>query len=206
MNSGAPGQQSYITHIREVALLSGERIIQVFCPDRGLTREPPVRGKVLITTNQRILAFSRDDHRNETYLVPLEELKGVAVKSGDRSYGSLFQGLLLAIGGIFLYLVVAYWLTGQFSGPSIPVINMDMGPLMVLIVVVIGLALIVRYYFAKEDGSVIFQGSSWVFAFPYESDRARQEIYQVVNSVFAARQARNGSSIPQQVLPLPPKQ
>ncbi len=204
MINGTPGQQSYITHIREVALLSGERIIQVFCPDRGLTQEPPVRGKVLVTTNQRILAFSRDDDRNETYLAPVEELKGVAVKTGDRSYSSLFQGLLLIIGGIFLYLVLAYWLTGQFTGPSVPVLNMDTGPLMVLIVVLIGLVVIGRYYFAREDGSVIFQGSSWVFAFPYRSDRARQDIYQVVNSVFAARQARNGYSVPAEELPLPP--
>ena len=204
MSSGMPGRQSYITHIREVALLSGERVIQVFCPDQGLTQEPPVRGKVLITTNQRILAFSRDDNRNETYLVPLEELNGVAVKTGDRSYGSLFQGSLLVVGGIFLYLMVAYWLTGRFTGPSVPVIQMDTGPLMVLIVVLIGLGLIIRYYFGRDDGSVIFQGSSWVFAFPYQSDRARQDIYQVVNSVFAARQARNGYSVPAQQLPLPP--
>ena len=204
MISGAPEKQSYITHIREVALLSGEKIIQVFRPDLGVTQEPPVRGKVLITTNQRILAFSSDSERNETYLVPVEELKGVAVKTGDRSYGSLFQGLLLIIGGIFLYLVAAYWLTGRFTGPSIPVINMDTGPLMVLIVVLVGLALIVRYYFGREDGSVIFQGSSWVFAFPYESQRARQDIYQVVNSVFAARQARNGYSVPAEQLPMPP--
>ena len=195
MISGTPGQQSYITHIREVALLSGERIIQVFCPDRGLTQEPPVRGKVLITTDQRIIAFSRDDDRNETYLVPIEELKGVALKTGDRSYGSLFQGLLLIIGGIFLYLVVAYWLTGKFTGPSVPVINMDTGPLMVLIVVLTGLVLIGRYYFARENGSVIFQGSSWMFAFPYQSEGARHDIYQVVNWVFAARQARNGYSV-----------
>ena len=204
MINGTPGQKSYITHIREVALLSGERIIQVFCPDRGLTQEPPVQGKVLIATNQRILAFSRDDDRNETHLVPLEELKGMTLKTGDRSYGSLFQGLLLILGGIFLYLVLAYWLTGKFTGPSVPVLNMDTGPLLVLIVVIIGLVLIGRYYFAREDGSVIFQGSSWVFAFPYRSERAKQDIYQVVNSVFAARQARNGYPVPGEEIPLPP--
>ena len=204
MINGTPGRQSYITHVREVALLSGERISQVFCPDRGLTQEPPIQGKVLIITNQRILAFSRNDDRNETYLAPVEELKGVAVKTGDRSYGSLFQGLLLIIGGIFLYLVLAYWLTGQFTGPSVPVLNMDTGPLMVFIMVLIGLILIGRYYFAREDGSVIFQGSSWLFAFPYRSDRARQDIYQVVNSVFAARQARNGYPVTAEERPLPP--
>ena len=204
MISGMPSQQSYITHIRKVALLSGERIIQVFCPDRGITQEPPVRGKVLITTNQRILAFSRDDDRNETYLVPIEELNGVAVKTGERGYGSLFQGLLLMIGAVFLYGLVAYWLTGRFTGPSVPVLNWDTGPLMFFIVVLIGLALIVRYYFGREDGSVTFQGSSWVFAFPYQNDRAMQDIYKVVNSVFAARQARNGYSVPPEELPLPP--
>ena len=183
------GQQSYITHIREVALLSRERIIQVFSSDQGLTKEPPVHGKVLITTDQRILAFSRGDDRNETYLVPIEELNGVVVKTGDRSYGSLFQWLILSIGGVFLYLVVAYWLTGAFTGPSVPLINIDAGPLVVLIVVLVGLVLIGRYHFAREDGSVIFQGSNWMFAFPYQSAGARHDVYQVVNGVFAARQA-----------------
>lgn len=184
--------------------MSGESIVRVYRPDLGLTQEPPISGKVLITTNQRILAFSRDDERSETHLVPIEELKGVSVKTGDRSYGSLFQGMLLIIGGIFLYLVVAYWLTGQFSGPEVPVLNMDAGPLMVLIVVLVGMGLTVRYYISKEDGSVIFQGSSWVFAFPYQSDRARQDIYQVVNSVFAARQARNGYPVPADQRFMPP--
>lgn len=204
MKSGMPGPKSYITHVRRVALLSGEGIIQVFCPDLGITQEPPVRGKVLITTNQRILAFSRDDDRNETYLVPIEELKGVAVKTTDLNYSSMFQGLLLIIGAIFLYLAVAYWLTGRFTGGSVPVLNISAGSLMVLIVVLVGLGLIVRYYFGKEDGSVIFQGSSWVFDFPYQSDRAKQDIYTVVNEVFAARQARNGYPIPRQELPFPP--
>ena len=201
MISRMPEQRSYITHVREVALLSGERIVQVFCPDRGLTQEPPVRGKILITTNQRILAFYRDDDRNETNLVPIEELNGVAVKTGDRSYGSLFQGLLLIIGAIFLYLVVAYWLTGRFTGGSVPVLGISWGSMMVLMLVLIGLGLVARHYFGKEDGSIIFQGSSWVFAFPYQSDRSRQDIYTVVNSVFAARQARNGYSVPAEESP-----
>ena len=204
MINGAPGQKSYITHIRDVALLSGERIIKVFCPDRGLTQEPPVQGKVLIATNQRILAFSGDDDRNETYLVPIEELKGMTVKTGTVATAPCFRGLLLIMGGIFLYLVLAYWLTGKITGPSVPVLNMDTGPLLVLIVVIIGLVMIGRYYFAREDGSVIFQGSSWVFAFPYRSDRAKQDIYQVVNSVFAAQQARDGYPVPGEELPIPP--
>jgi hypothetical protein len=84
------------------------------------------------------------------------------------------------------------------------VLNISAGSLTVLIVVLVGLGLIVRYCFGKEDGSVIFQGSSWVFDFPYQSDRAKQDIYTVVNEVFAARQARNGYPIPRQELPFPP--
>ena len=205
MNSGIPGQQISITHVRRVSLLSCDGISQVFCPALGVTQEPPVRGKMLITTNQRILAFSRDDDRNETYLVPIEELKGVTVKTTDLNYSAMFQGLLLIIGAIFLYLAVAYVLTGRFTGGEVPVLGSSWGSVVVVLVVWVGLGLIIRYYFGKEDGSVIFQGSSWVFDFPYQSDRARQDIYTVVNSVFAARQARSGYPIPRPELPFPPK-
>ena len=193
---GSRVPQSYITHIRDVALLPGEQIRHVFSPYPGLTQEPPVRGKMLVTTNQRILAFSQEDGRRQTYLVPVEELKGVVVKSGGRSYASLFQGLLLVVGGIFVYLALAYWLTGQFNGPSVPVLNMDIGAILVLLALLIGVVLIGRYYLAKEDGSVIFQGSGWVFTFPYQGAQAGEEIYQVVNSVFAARQSHDGFTVP----------
>jgi hypothetical protein len=182
-------------YIRDVALLPGEKVTRIFSPDLGLINETPEAGQVLITTNRRILAFTNRDGREETFLAFVEELKGVAVKSGSRRGGSPLQALLLAAGGIFLYVAFAYWVAGRVGGPNIPILNMDFGPFILMIGALLGAVLAGRYYYGKRDGSVTFQGSSWIFVFPYRGDVARENIYRVVNTLFAARDSSIGYSL-----------
>jgi hypothetical protein len=153
----------------------------------GLADEAPEAGPVLITTNRRVLAFTQREGRIETFVTVLDEVKGVAVKSGSRRGGSLMQGLFLAAGGIFFYAALAYWLTGRLGGPSVPILSMDLGPFILLIAVLLGAVFAGRYYYGKGDGSVTFQGSSWTFVFSYSGDLAVAEIYRVINTLFAAR-------------------
>jgi hypothetical protein len=184
--------ESYLTQIRDVALLSREKIIHVFSPQDGLIDEPTGAGRLLITTNLRILSFSQGQDNNETLLVPIEELKGVVVRNGRRNTASLFQGLLMVAGGVIIYLVISYWLTGQFEGPRVPFINLDVGPLIVLLAL-LGIGWVIgKHYFIREAGSVTFQGSNWTINFPYIGEKAGAEVYQVVNAVFATRNSRNG--------------
>ena len=189
---GSNTKESGPAFIRGIALLPGETINHVFTPESGLTRDPTPDGQLLVATNQRVVAFCRNEGRDETFLFPLAELQGVAVKGRSRNLASIVQGVLLVAGGIFLYAAVAYWLTGRFDGPSLPLINMDIGPLFVLLLTLAGVAVMGRYYFTKADGLVTFQGYNWSFAFPYRGERAGQEIYQIVNSVFASRISKNG--------------
>ncbi len=191
-SNGPPGNQP--ARVRDVVLLPGEKVTHAFSPDGGLVAEAGDHGPLLVTTNQRILSFSQDHGHNEIVLVPVEELKGVTVKTSARSSLNLFQGLMLVAGGIFAYLVVAYWLAGKHKGPNVPVINIDLGPLVVLVAIVWGVVLIARYYFAKEDNQVTFQGSNWAFSFPYRGKKAEGEVYQVVNTAFTYRRSRNGHS------------
>ena len=192
MFTGSRAPDNDVSQVRGVVLRPGETLNNVFTPELGLTETPPLTGQVLITTNQRVLAFCHNDGRNETFLVPVDELHSVAVKSRSRNAISILQSTVLGAGGILLYLVVAYWLTGRFDGPNVPWINIDIGPLLVLLVALVAVFLLGRHYFSKEDGSVIFQGNNWSFEFPYRGERASQEIYQVVNSLFAARVSRDG--------------
>ena len=180
------------THVRNIALLPGETINHFFSPESGLTQHPPKNGQLLVSTNQRVLAFCRNEGRNETYMVPVSELQGVAVKARTRSSGSVIQGIIFGLGAMVLYLAIAYWITGRVEGPSIPLINMDVVPFLVLIVALAGVGIVSWHYFASEDGSVTFQGGNWNFAFPYRGKRAGEELQQVVNSVFAARLSPNG--------------
>jgi hypothetical protein len=183
---------NYRTRVRDVTLLPGEKVTQVFSPEDGLVSEPLREGQLLIATNQRIISFGEDRGRTETVLVPIEELKGVTVKTGPQSSLNLFQGLLLAVGGIFSFLIVGYWLAGQVNGPNVPIIGIDLLPFLAMVAIVWGAVLIGRYYFAKEDNLVTFQGSNWVFTFPYRGEKAESEVYQLVNTLFANRQPHNG--------------
>ena len=124
-----PVPKGYLTQIRNVGLLPGEWVNHVFCPDRGLVPEPPGAGQALVATNRRILAFNLGEQKSDTFIAPLDDLRGVSLNPGMRNPGSVLQGTLLILGAMFIYLVLAYWLTGTFEGPNVPFINIDLGAL-----------------------------------------------------------------------------
>ena len=190
MLNGAPARESYLTRVRNVALLPEERVTHLFSSALGLTDEPTVEGNLLVATDQRLMAFSREDGREETYLVPLESLQAVAVRSESRGLGSLLQGLLVVLCGLIVYLVVAYQSTGRFQGPSLPIIRMDLGAIAVLLAVIAGGWLVWKHYFTSESGAISFQGSTWAFSFPCRTKTAKDQVYQMVNAVFSARVPR----------------
>ena len=184
-----PVPKGYLTQIRNVALLPGEWVNHVFCPDRGLVPEPPGAGQALVATNRRILAFNLGEQKSDTFIAPLDDLRGVSLNPGRRNPGSVLQGTLLILGAMFIYLVLAYWLTGTFEGPNVPFINMDLGALAVLAAAVFGAVFIGRQYFTRQWGAVTFHGANWSFTFPFLGGDPGHEIYQVINSVFLTRQA-----------------
>ncbi len=195
MIGGFHGFDSPDVYIREVALLPGEKVAHIFSPELGLTSETPEAGQVLIATNRRILAFTEREGHNETFMTLVEELKSAAVKMGSRRGRSLLQGILMAAGGIFLYVAISYWLTGRMSGPSIPILNMDLGPFFLMVMALLGAVLVGRYYYGKADGSVTFQGNNWSFVFSFNGELDGDQIYRVVNSLFAARDSSMGYSL-----------
>lgn len=190
--NGSLAQDSYITRVRNVAMLPGEKLTHVFSPSLGFSPEPPLNGHVLITTNQRILAFSEEEGKDETHIVPVEELSGVVVKTASRNTGSLMQGIFLVVGGLFIYAIVAYWFAGRVELPTVPIIRMDVGAIGVLLAIFAGALLIWNFYRTNESGSVTFEGSNWVFSFPFETEGAREQVYRMVNSAFIARRSVNG--------------
>jgi hypothetical protein len=187
--------------VRGVALLPGERVVHLFTPRDGLVEgdAPPEAGRLLVATNQRLISFSSEAAPAQVVLVPVEEVKGVVVKTVPRGGSSLWmQGLLLALAGVVLYLVAGYWLEGRerFTGPEVPFINVDLGPLILLLAIAGAVWYMGRRYFTREESSVTFQGSSWSFAFAYRGRKPEEEIYQVVNGLFASRRSRDSSGFP----------
>ncbi|MDA1127227.1 MAG: hypothetical protein O2913_00820 [Chloroflexi bacterium] len=182
------------TKIRKVALLSGETVTHTFYPEEGLASQPRDQGLMLVLTNQRVISFGSRDGRRETVLMPVEEVKVVAVQSGLRSKVMLFQGGLTVLAGVVIYLVLMYWLEGKFEDPDIPLIRMGLVAFLVFLAILAGVGMISQFYFSKPDGEVAFQGDGVKLVFPFRGEAAENDIYQVVNSTFAARQSVNGNS------------
>lgn len=176
--------------IRQVALLPAETPTHIFSGADGLTSGPPATGPLLVVTNQRLIAFCNAEGKQETYLVPMNEVKHVVVKAGSRSASMLLQGSLMVVAGIFIYLVLGYWLTDQIEGPTIPVLHMDVAPFIALIIVLTGLTMIAQVYFTKPEGTVTVQGDRLQFIFPFHGDDALRQIFEVVNTAFATRQTK----------------
>ena len=188
------GAPSSATTIRKVSLLSGETVTYTFCPKKGLIPHPEEEGRMLVLTNQRVIAFGLKDGLKETVLMPVEEVKAVAVSAGRRSKSTLFQGGLMVIAGVFFYVLLAYWLTGRVDGPTIPVLRMDLVAFLLFLAILSGVGMMAQIYFGKPDGEVTFQGDGVKFTFPFRGETAEDQIYQVVNATFAARQSIMGSS------------
>ena len=176
--------------IRGVSFRPEEEITHVFTPTDGLTEMVPASGPVLLLTPERLVAFCHADARRETYLVPVAEVKHVVVKSGSRSATNVAQGVLMVIAGIFIYLALGYWLTGQLGGPTIPVLHMDISSLIALVLVISGMGMLAQVYFARLDGAITFKGEGLQFSFPFRGSSAQRHAFDLVNTTFEARRSK----------------
>ena len=177
-----------IESVRNVHMLQRESISHIFTPEGGRIYEPVPQGRMLVLTNQRVITFGQKAGNKETVLVPLEEVKVVAINAGQRSKGTLLQGGIMIGAAALFYVLIAYWLTGRFDGPQVPIIRMDLAALVIFLAVLTGVAILAQMYFAKPDGEVTFQGGEVKFTFPFKGQTSENEMHALVNAAFAARQ------------------
>ena len=174
--------------IRQVLLMAGESVSAIFSSEKGLLPELTNDGRLMVLTNQRLMAFGQHEGMKETVLMPVEEVKAVAISAGARSKGTLIQGVLMVGASVILYILLAYWLTGRIDGPTVPIIRMDLVAFIVFLAVLSGVGLLAQVYFSKPDGEVTFQGNGVKVTFPFKGETAESDVFKVVDAAFVARQ------------------
>ena len=191
---GSRGTSSSLTcdFVRDVRILQGEFIGHIFNSEHGLISEPSSQGRMLLLTNKRVIAFGKKANIRETVIVPLKEIKIVAVTVGKRTKGSLLQGGMMMVAAVLLYVILAYWLTGRIDGPQVPIVRMDLVAFIAFLAVLVGVAVLAQMYFTKPDGEVMFQGDGFKFTFSFRGDASEKDMYVVVNAAFSARQLMVG--------------
>ena len=185
------GLESSAARIREVAMAPGEEVSMVFLPDEGVVDHMPRSGQALILTNQRLIAFRGEEGFRDTHMAMAAEISQCSVRTGQRNWGAILQGLMIMVGGAFLYLIVGYWLAGQVSGPNVPVLNIDVAPLIALVIILAGLFVLASNYFMRPAGALIFHGQGVEIAFPFRSSLGLAQVYDFVDRVHSARRRKN---------------
>ena len=181
------GGEAAAARLREVPLAPDEEVSLVFLPDEGLVDAVPRSGQALILTNHRLIAFRGVEGFRDTHMALASEISQCSVRTGQRNWGAILQGLMIMVGGGFLYLIVGYWLAGQVSGPNVPVLNIDVAPLIALLIVLAGLFILASNYFTRPAGALIFRGAGVEIAFPFRSSLALGEVYDFVDRAHSAR-------------------
>ena len=184
MNAGEQASGLGDGFIREVALLQGERVEQIFVPQQGLVDATPIKGPLLVMTTQRVMSFNQEDGRQETTLVTLADLRAVSVKRETRSAKSLYQGLALVLLGVMAYFFVGLFITttGSLAIPA------AVGA----VIVSAGALLMTRYFFWEQEGTITFiafRGGTWDLSFPYRGNKADEQSSRLVNHFFQLKLA-----------------
>ena len=183
--------------LRGVPLTRGEEITRVLLPDQGLADKLPTTGQALILTNRRLIAFRGVEGFRDTHIARTSDIRQVSIRTGQRNWTAALQGLLMMVSGGFLYLLVGYWLAGQISGPNIPVLNIDVAPLIALLIILAGLLVLLQNYFTQPAGAVIFRGRGVDLAFPFRSALDVRQIYEFVDLVQRMAQYNGGAPDPE---------
>lgn len=174
------------TSIRNVPMMRGEEVVWSLHPNEGLSPILPDKGQALILTNQRLIVFRGVEGYRDTHIAAPAELSQFSVRTGQRNWRAIGQGFTLMAAGVLLYLVLSYWLTGVIRGPNIPGLNMDLAPLIALLVVFAGLMIFLQNYFTRPTGAIIFRGPGVEIAFPFRSNLDLRQVYYFVDLVRAA--------------------
>jgi len=171
-------------HVRWLPLAEGEIALQHFSAERGVVNSIPTSGDVLVFTNRRIISFVESGDRKEVSVAPLDEVTGVSIKYAVRTPRDLYQGPILIILAIFVF-VVSYILHQEMLAYVIA------GGL-----AVIGGLLTLRNLLWEEEGEIQFQGPGVKVSCTFRGRRAGADVRLMVNRFFELKQTgRYGRSI-----------
>ena len=172
--------------IRGFPLLEDETVTSVLLPNDGLSKNIPQSGQALILTNQRLIAFRGVEGFRDTHVARTTQISQCSVRTGQRNWSAVLQGLMIMAGGAVLYLIVGYWLAGQISGPNVPVLNIDVAPFIALLIILAGLLVLLQNYFTRPAGAVVFHGEGVEIAFPFRSSLDVTQVYDFVDMAQAS--------------------
>ena len=152
---------SYLTSIRGVDLLPGEKVAALFSPADGRVDEPPTSGQLLVATDRRFINLDDNGESKVRELFSLDSMAGLSVRDDVLRGFSWLQWLTLAAGGVVVYVALAYWMVDRLPRVIIPVINLHGFALVIMALVVLAGWLFWRGFTRPGGTTIRIHGGHW---------------------------------------------
>jgi hypothetical protein len=128
---------SYLSSIRGVDLLPGERVAALLSTDDGLLAAPPKAGRLLVATDRRFISIADSGQSKAREIFAITSVSGVSVRDDALRRFSWKQWISLIAGGLIVYVALAYWLVDRLPPIIIPSLNLHAFALVVMMLVVL---------------------------------------------------------------------
>ena len=165
-----PTATSYLSRIRGVELLPGERVAAILHPEQGLIAEPVGSGRLLAATNRRVISVVEDGSTRVAQMYAMASVCGVGVRNDVRRGLSWVQWAVLVLGAVVAYLVLAYWLVDRLPSVIIPVINLHAVAAILVILIALAVWLLWRSMTHSGGSLVRIEGLNWSLDVPCAAD------------------------------------
>lgn len=152
---------SYLSRIRGVDLLPGERVGALLNTENGLVAEPSKDGQLLVATDQRFISVLDSGTTQARDIFAMTSVSGVSVRNDAHRGFSWKQWASLIAGGIVVYLALAYWLVDRLPAIIVPGINLHAFALAIMILVVLAGWLFWRGFTQSGGAKMRIYGSNW---------------------------------------------
>ncbi len=157
---------SYLSRIRGVDLLPGERVGALLSPDDGLMAEPTKDGRLLVATNQRFINLADSGESQVRDLFSIASVSGTSVRNDVVRGFSWKQWVALVAGGLVVYVALAYWLVDRLPQIVIPGLNLHVFALIVMILVIVAGWLFWRGFTQPGGTTMRIHGANWNVELP----------------------------------------
>ena len=158
--------RSYLSRVRGVELLPGERVAALLSPDDGLLTEPPETGRLLVATDQRFMSIANSGQSKSREIFAIASVSGMSVRDDVSQGFGWKQWASLILGGIIVYVALAYWLVDRLPQIIIPGLNIHAFALVVMLLVVLAGWLFWRGFTQPGGTAIQIRGVNWDLEVP----------------------------------------
>ena len=170
-------------NIRQVPFLDGEKPIQFFSPDTGISESPLSAGDLMTLTTQRLISFRDMDGYTESRIAMLDDIGSVGLRQSTTTTKPLYQGLSFVFLGIFAFLILGTISTGTI-----------VAALLSGAIVLLGILVIIKHVITKPSGEIIIYTSTSEIVFPFLDQGVGLQAHQFVSTLFGFKNFRTSDA------------